>query len=89
MDHLKLRRLQQSDSKRIAELANNKRIWDHLRDYLPHPYEVGDAVAFIEMTNQENPKQTFGIELGDGTICGVIGLVVQQDVYFSCLYFFH
>ena len=35
---------------------------------------------FIDLTTKENPQQTFGI-LADGELCGVIGLVLQKDVY--------
>jgi len=35
---IKLRPFSATDIKRLAELANNKNIWDNLRDAMPHPY---------------------------------------------------
>lgn len=77
---IKLRPLEVSDTAQLAKLANNKKVWDNLRDFIPHPYHVNDAKLFINFTKQENPKQSFGIEY-EGKLCGVIGLVIQQDVY--------
>lgn len=68
------------DQEALASLANNKKIWDNLRDLMPHPYTVRDAQAFIQMTGQEDPQMTFAIAY-EGQLCGVIGLVGQTDVY--------
>ena len=76
----RIRLLYQSDVSALAELANNKKIWDNLRDFIPHPYTERDADDFINLTKQENPKQTFGIEY-NGSLCGVIGLAIQDDIY--------
>ena len=76
-EKIKIRHLKLSDK---AELANNKKIWDNLRDYIPFPYKESDAEFFIDLTNKEDPKQTFGIEY-KGKLSGVIGLVIQKDVY--------
>ncbi len=32
----------------LAENANNKKIWDNVRDYFPCPYTKKDAMNFIE-----------------------------------------
>lgn len=77
---IKLRRLKASDSLEIATLANNKNVWDNLRDYLPHPYTEQDAEEFIRLTQHENPRCNFAITHND-TLCGVIGLILQKDVY--------
>jgi len=75
-----LKRLETTDRKVLAQLANNKKIWDQVRDLLPHPYTLKDADFFIELTQKEDPEQTFGI-LKNGELCGVVGLVMQNDVY--------
>jgi len=77
---VKLRELHLSDKSQLAKLANNKNIWDNLRDSFPYPYGESDAELFINLTTEENPKQNFGIEF-DGHLCGVIGLIIQKDVY--------
>lgn len=75
-----LRPLEISDKSVLAKLANNKKIWDNLRDYIPFPYDENDAEYFINQTLEENPKQNFGI-VYKGKLCGVIGVILQQDVY--------
>ncbi len=72
--------LQPSDAGTLATLANNKKIWDNLRDYIPFPYRESDAISFIAHTQKEKPQQTFAIKYED-RLCGVIGLVIQQDIY--------
>ena len=75
-----LRPLYDSDANALAQLANNKKIWDNVRDYLPFPYSIDDAISFITLTQKEDPAMTFAIEY-DTQFCGVIGLVAQSDVY--------
>ena len=77
---IKLRELEITDKEKLTELADNKNIWDNVRDYLPHPYKLSDAEFFINSVKKENPRQNFGIEY-EGELCGVIGLIVQNDVY--------
>ena len=75
-----IRPLRLSDKTELAKLANNKKIWDNLRDYIPFPYMESDADFFINLTLKEKPQQTFGITFNDQVV-GVIGLVIQEDVY--------
>ncbi|MFK7808566.1 MAG: GNAT family N-acetyltransferase [Saprospiraceae bacterium] len=81
MKVIQLRRLNQSDIYQIAKLANNKKVWDNLRDYIPFPYQEKDAAFFIRLIEKEKPAQTFGIITQEGELTGVIGLVLQNDVY--------
>ncbi len=75
-----LRSLTDDDASALALLADNKKIWDNVRDILPHPYTIDDAIFFINLTKQENPQMSFAIEY-EGKFCGMIGLVAQQDIY--------
>ncbi len=77
---VRLRPLTMSDSSQLAQLANNKRIFDNVRDHFPFPYEEKHAASFIKKTLQEEPRQNFGIEY-IGELSGVIGLILQEDVY--------
>ncbi len=77
---INLRLLETKDKKALAVLANNKNIFDNLRDFFPHPYTENDAADFIAFTQNEKPSVTFAIEC-DGQLCGVAGLVPQHDVY--------
>ena len=79
-DKIILRPLHDSDREELAWLANNKKIWDNLRDLMPHPYTIDNAIFFINLTKQEYPQMIFAIEY-NGQFCGVIGLTGQHDVY--------
>ncbi len=68
------------DAPVLAALCNNKKVWDNVRDYLPHPYKEEDAVNFIEKLKGESPQQTFAIEFEDQLV-GCIGIHPQDDVY--------
>jgi ribosomal-protein-alanine N-acetyltransferase len=50
-----LRSLREDDKAALAELANNKKIYDNLRDLLPHPYTVDDAI-FLSTLQGMNPR---------------------------------
>src|SRR5262245_58081412 len=79
-EKIALRSLKESDKTELAKLANNKKIWDNLRDFMPFPYTVNDALSFIGLVKNENPQMTFAI-MYEGQFCGVIGLVALPDVY--------
>ena len=81
MEQKILRRLRKEDASRIAELVNNKNIWDNLRDFIPYPYSDDDADFFINLTLNEEVHQTFGILNDQKELCGVISVLVQADVY--------
>ena len=77
---IQLDRLTQSDAEKLALLANNKNIWDMVRNSMPYPYSISDAEDFINHTLKETISGTFAIRYKN-QLCGVIGLVVQEDVY--------
>lgn len=79
-DKIILRSLTDDDKEALAQLANNKKIYDNVRDGLRHPYTIDDAVFFINSTKNKNPQVSFAIEY-DGAFCGMIGLIPQKDVY--------
>ncbi len=75
-----LRPLRYADKERLASLANNKKIWNNLRDMFPYPYLVQDAEKFIDMVKQQDPQVTFAIQY-QFKFAGVIGMILQPDVY--------
>jgi ribosomal-protein-alanine N-acetyltransferase len=79
-DDVTLRKLTTKDKSSLALLANNKKVWDNLRDYIPFPYNGNHAACFIDLVKDENPITTFAIDY-QHQLCGVISLVKQQDVY--------
>ncbi|MBN1927805.1 MAG: GNAT family N-acetyltransferase, partial [Prolixibacteraceae bacterium] len=79
-ENVSIRPFRKSDAPRLAELANNKKIFDNLRDGFPHPYTLADAEKFIEIFQDQKPVQVFAIEY-EGEYAGNIGLHVGEDVY--------
>jgi RimJ/RimL family protein N-acetyltransferase len=85
MDELKmgdvtLRRPDPADNHIIAELANNRRVWDNITDIMPHPYSVADANTFINMAITSDINRIFAIEQ-KGRLAGIIGLNGQTGVF--------
>jgi hypothetical protein len=42
----------------LALLANNKKVWYNLRDYIPFPYTEKNAEDFIALVKDESPTMT-------------------------------
>jgi len=78
--NVRLRPLRYADREILGGLANNIKIWNNLRDMFPHPYTLDDAEKFIDMVKQQDPQLTFAIEF-EHKLVGVIGMVLQPDVY--------
>ncbi len=64
----------------LATLANDKAIWDNLRDYFPHPYQRAHAVEFIAEVSKAEPRLVLAIRY-QNSLAGIIGLNPQSDVY--------
>lgn len=78
--NVELRKLQKSDAKLFAELANDMRIAENTSDRFPHPYSESDAQRFIDMHIDESNAAVFGI-LFNGDLVGGIGLHFRADIY--------
>ncbi len=68
------------DISSLARHANNRKIWDQLRDTFPNPYTEHDARAWIRSCLMQIPQTNFAIATRAEAI-GAIGLTLQQDVY--------
>lgn len=79
-DKIALRPFDTTDREALAKLCNNKKIWDHVRDYLPYPYTLSDADSFIAFCQSLTPTQNFAITY-EGRFAGTIGIEPQKDVY--------
>ena len=79
-DQVILRSFNSSDIDSLSELLNNKKIWDQLRDYLPHPYSREDAEQYINSKAKEKPILTFAVEM-DNKLIGNISLKPQKDIH--------
>ncbi len=66
---------------RLAEIANNRNIADNLRDGLPYPYRLEDALTWLNMTIPVNiPPRFFAIFSG-GIPAGSIGILTKDNIY--------
>jgi [ribosomal protein S5]-alanine N-acetyltransferase len=77
---VELRPWQWSDSKKLTNLINNRKIWDNVRDHLPYPYTYKDADLFLQQ-NVEQILQTNFAVMEDGVIAGGVGYIPKDDVY--------
>jgi [ribosomal protein S5]-alanine N-acetyltransferase len=76
-----LRPWSNADAADLAEIANNKKIADNLRDLFPYPYLVRDARKWLKMILPgNNPPRNFAITV-DKHLVGSIGIVPKEDIY--------
>lgn len=76
-----IRDWREEDAPSLAKYANNKEIWQNLRDAFPHPYYIEDAERFIAMTLQQKPTTIFAIASATEEAIGGIGLTIGTDVH--------
>lgn len=74
-----VRSWQSGDLASLVEQANNRQIWENLRDQFPHPYRKRDGESFLKRVRGAWPETTFAIVV-DGKAVGGIGYVLQADV---------
>ncbi len=68
-----------ADAESLTTNANHREVWINLRDGMPHPYSLKDALRWIRSVEHEAPRVSFSIDLG-GKIVGGIGLVIGSDI---------
>lgn len=74
-----LRPLVPADAENIAHHANDRGVWQNLRDRFPHPYTVADAEAYIAHVMSRPVQTSFGIVV-DGQAIGSISLMLGEDI---------
>ncbi len=77
---VRLREWRRSDAEALAIIANNKKIWDNVRDKLPYPYKIKDAKKWLALVKKQKVVTTFCI-VADGELAGSIGFTLKEDVY--------
>ncbi|MGD9162164.1 MAG: GNAT family protein [Desulfobacteraceae bacterium] len=75
-----IRDWQMEDAPSAARYADNRKIWQNLRDGFPHPYTVSAAENFIIQVNGAKPRTVFAIATDTETI-GSIGIMPGVDVH--------
>ena len=70
------------DAKELANVLNNKKILDNLRDGIPYPYTEKDAKDFIEamLATDKNSTFVFAIVVDDKVV-GSIGVYRKDNVH--------
>lgn len=77
---IQIRPWQKQDAQALASIANNRKIWNNVRDQLPNPYTVLDALQWMNHIKDHQPAQNMAI-LNNGMVVGNIGCKLQDDVY--------
>jgi len=80
MNNISLRPWKPEDAQALAAIANNRNIWNNLRDQLPHPYTVKDAQDWIAHCKTQIPVLNFAV-IYNSQVAGSIGCVPKADVY--------
>ena len=75
-----LRPWKKDDAEALAILADNKKIFNNLRDGFPQPYTLQNAKEFISHAQQAIDEKLFAITVGDSLI-GSCGIMFKKDVY--------
>jgi RimJ/RimL family protein N-acetyltransferase len=76
---LVLRAPRLEDAKKVATLANDRRIAENTAR-IPHPYKLADAESFICGANKAGGEAVFLITLRDRTVIGACGIMPQEPV---------
>lgn len=75
-----IRDWQMDDVPSLVKYADNRKIWQNLRDGFPHPYTADDAEKFITRVNSSDPRTAFAIA-NDSEAIGSIGMLPGVDVH--------
>lgn len=78
-----IREWKEGDVRALAQLLNNRRILDNLRDGLPYPYTTADALFYINscLSADKNSNFCFAIVCNDQVV-GSIGIFRQGNIHF-------
>lgn len=70
------------DAYNLAEVLNNKKVLDNLRDGLPYPYTVNDARDFITAMLDADKKMTYPFAITvDNKVVGSIGAFRKENIH--------
>ena len=81
--NVRIRPWKPEDAVALSAVANNKNLWDKMRDRFPHPYTLSAAEDWIALCNKQMPPEHFCIEV-EGKVCGGIGFIPGTDVEKRC-----
>jgi ribosomal-protein-alanine N-acetyltransferase len=75
-----LRPWKKEDARQLAAIANNKNVWNNLRDGIPHPYTVKDAETWIAHCKTQKSVGSFAV-IYNSALTGSIGCTPKTDIY--------
>jgi len=75
-----IRKWEERDEEELTRQANNKKIFDNVRDLFPNPYTREEARKWIKFNSDINPAENMAITV-DGRIAGSIGMMRMEDIY--------
>ncbi len=78
-EQVDIRKWKQSDAEELAKIANNIKIFNHLRDVFPHPYHLEDAKEWIKNSGKDSMMVSKAI-IVNGIVAGAIGVHFFKDV---------
>ena len=79
-DRCVLRSWRMEDAEGLAAGINNRNIWLYLRDWVPHPYTVEDAKAYLERVTSPQPEHAVCIEV-DGEVGGGMSIRIGSGMH--------
>ena len=68
------------DAEGLAAGLNNRRVWLHLRDWVPHPYTIDDAIAYLQRVIPPQSEYAACIEV-EGAVGGGMSIRLGTDVH--------
>ena len=79
----KLREWKLEDAPYLAEILNDRRVLDKLRDGLPYPYTEKDAREYIALMLSAGNARNFSLAIiADGKVVGNIGAFRGGNIHF-------
>jgi RimJ/RimL family protein N-acetyltransferase len=75
-----IRKWEKGDEEELAHQADNKKIFDNVRDLFPHPYTIEEAKKWIRFNAVIDPPENMAIVV-DGKVAGSIGMMRMMDIY--------
>jgi len=76
----RLRPWREGDEDALTRYASNRRIWNNVRDFFPHPYTPRDASSWVRSNKSYHQPNNFAVEV-NGQAVGNVGFTVKDDIY--------
>jgi [ribosomal protein S5]-alanine N-acetyltransferase len=74
-----LRPWRAGDETSLVRHANDREIWQNLRDQFPHPYTLADAQGWVDFASSQPQPTSFAIDV-EAQAVGGVSLRLNEDV---------